>query len=142
MWVATCVRSNNMNNDEFSQIVDEGVRRIPQRFRERIKNLAFLVADDPTPLQLRENDIRDGETLLGLYEGVPLTERGEYYGTGMVLPDKITIFKNPILEEAKNSTELLHDIVYDTVWHEVAHYFGYDDNDIEKREKDGTNYSE
>ena len=82
-----------MNDEEFSKLVNEGVERIPVRFQERIKNVVFLIVGEPTALQLRENNIKDGQTLLGLYSGIPLTERGEYYGTGMVLPDTITIFK-------------------------------------------------
>ena len=130
-----------MTNEEFSILVDEGVEKIPKRFREKIKNVAFLVSEEPSDLQRRQNGIALGETLLGLYEGVPLTERGEYYGTGAVLPDTITIFSGPIQREANGDKEELKNIVCDTVWHEVAHYFGYDDFEIEKRENEGTNHS-
>ncbi len=130
-----------MNDEEFGVLVEEGIRQIPERFQERIKNVVFLVSDEPTAQELQENSIVEGDTLLGLYAGIPLTSRGEYYGTGMVLPDTITIFKHPILREADGNQEMLHRLVCDTVWHEVAHYFGYDDEAIEKREESGTNHS-
>ncbi|MDO8520525.1 MAG: metallopeptidase family protein [bacterium] len=147
-----------MTDERFEQLVSEGIEKIPARFLEKLKNVAIVVADEPSQEQLRENDILDGGTLLGLYEGVPLVERGEAYG-GMVLPDKITIFKNPTLEEAaKTSAESgcspdpqsgfrgdnedeIRRVVKETVWHEVAHYFGYGDEEIEAREEEGTNFS-
>ena len=89
-----------MTDEEFSVFVDRGIAKIPERFRAKIANVAFLIADEPTEAQLKENDIPVGDTLLGLYQGIPLTERGEYYGMGVVLPDTITLFKLPILEDA------------------------------------------
>ena len=130
-----------MTDENFSIIVNEGISRIPARFRERIANVAFLIADLPTEAQLHGNEIPSGGTLLGLYEGIPLTERGDVYGTGAVLPDTITIFKLPILDESHGDDNRLRAIVYDTVWHEVAHYFGYNDDEIEKREEAGTNHT-
>jgi predicted Zn-dependent protease with MMP-like domain len=102
---------------------------------------AIVIADEPSDEQLRHNGITDGSTLLGLYEGIPLTERGDLYGVGIVLPDKITIFKLPILEEAQGDEMEIRKIVTETVWHEIAHYFGYDDEEIEAREDAGTNHS-
>ena len=130
-----------MPDEEFEQLVDEGIAQIPKRFLEKLNNIAIVIAENPTKEQLRENHIEDGDTLLGLYEGIPLTERGEYYGIGTVLPDKITIFKEPILQESARRGESILHIVRDTVWHEVAHYFGYDDMAIEEREVRGTNHS-
>ena len=130
-----------MTDEEFSVFVDRGIAKIPERFRAKIANVAFLIADEPTEAQLEENDIPVGDTLLGLYQGIPLTERGEYYGMGVVLPDTITLFKLPILEDAGTDAGRIQHVVTETIWHEVAHYFGYDDEEIEKREDAGTNHT-
>lgn len=129
-----------MTDERFEQLVAEGIEVIPRRFLGKLKNVAVVIADQPTREQLKQNHIPVGETLLGLYEGVPLIERGENYG-GFVLPDKITIFKLPILEEAGADEEHIRRVVKETVWHEIAHYFGYDDGEIEEREEAGTNFS-
>ncbi len=129
-----------MNDKEFERLVAEGIDAIPERFLAKLKNVAVVIADLPTEEQLKENGIPEGDTLLGLYEGVPLTERGEGYG-GMVLPDKITVFKIPTLEEAGEDKDEIRRVVKETVWHEIAHYFGYDDEEIERREDEGRNFS-
>lgn len=130
-----------MNDTDFEQLVAEGIDAIPERFLKQLENVAIVIADEPSDEQLRHNGITDGSTLLGLYEGIPLTERGDLYGVGIVLPDKITIFKLPILEEAQGDEMEIRKIVTETVWHEIAHYFGYDDEEIEAREDAGTNHS-
>ena len=130
-----------MTDEEFEVIVAEGIDTIPKRFIERLRNVAIVIAENPTHSQLRENHVPPDSTLFGLYEGIPLTARGDYYGTGEVLPDKITIFKEPILNEANGDVSQVRAIVRDTVWHEIAHYFGYDDGEIELREDAGTNRS-
>ena len=146
--------------EEFESFVQEGVEAIPEKFRSRIANVAFLADDEPTSLLRQENKLRSDETLLGLYEGIPRPARGEGYG-GMVLPDRITIFKKPIEEEAtlfleeqfsnsirsytiatsENDSEEefkkeVRRIVTDTVWHEVAHHFGLDEKTVERRERE------
>ena len=130
-----------MTDERFEQLVSEGIDTIPEKFIKRLDNVAIVIADAPTKEQLKKNHIGEGSTLLGLYEGIPLTERGEYYGAGEVLPDKITIFKNPLLEMAGHDERALREAVRDTVWHEIAHYFGYDDEGIEEREEEGRNFS-
>ena len=119
-----------MTDERFEQLVSEGIEAIPSKFLEKLKNVAVVTADEPTEEQLQENSIPEGETLLGLYEGIPLVERGESYG-GMALPDKITIFKLPVLEEAGEDENEIRRVVKETVWHEIAHYFGYRDDEIE-----------
>lgn len=130
-----------MNDDEFEKLVESGVALIPERFMKKLTNVAIVIADTPTKSQRAENHIGSDDMLLGLYEGIPLSQRGEYYGTGMVLPDKITIFKKPICEEAALTGSTVESIVRDTVWHEIAHYFGYDEEAIHEREVRGTNNS-
>ncbi|OGZ17350.1 MAG: hypothetical protein A2494_00990 [Candidatus Lloydbacteria bacterium RIFOXYC12_FULL_46_25] len=129
-----------MTDEEFEQLVSEGIDAIPERFISRLENVAIVIADEPTQAQLVENDIAEDSTLFGLYEGIPLPVRGDSYG-GMIIPDKITIFKKPIIAEARDDKEKLRALVFSTVWHEVAHYFGYDDEMIAKREDMGTNFS-
>jgi len=129
-----------MTDERFEQLVSDGIEAIPARFLAKLKNVAVVVADTPTQEQLRLNKVPVGDTLLGLYEGIPLIERGESYG-GLVLPDKITIFKLPILEAAGSDEREVCRVVKETVWHEIAHYFGYDDEMIEDREAEGTNFS-
>ena len=150
----------NISRKEFESFVREGVEAIPERFRSRIKNVAFLVRAKPTAPQRKRHGLLRGETLLGLYEGIPHTARGEWYG-GFALPDKITIFKKPIEEEAlllledrfSNNRHVytiakmteeeeakmfqsgVQKLVFDTVWHEVAHHFGLDEEKVEEREK-------
>ncbi len=132
----------SMTDERFEQLVSEGIDTIPEKFLKRLDNVAIVIADAPTKAQLKENHVEAGSTLLGLYEGVSLTRRGDFYGTGEVLPDKITIFKNPILAHAGSDEKKLRELVRDTVWHEIAHYFGYDDHAIEEREEKGRNFSE
>lgn len=140
-----------ISDEKFEQLVSEGIETIPARFLKKLDNVAIVIADEPTAEQLAANHVAYGSTLLGLYEGIPLVARGEYYGNGEVLPDKITIFKNPILAEALEldrkhwdedpREETLRKVARDTVWHEIAHYFGYDDHAIEEREDEGKNFS-
>ncbi len=120
--------------EEFESFVREGVEAIPEKFRTLLSNVAFLIEDEPTEKQRRENNLHTHETLFGLYEGVPRPARGEGYG-GLVLPDRITIFKKPT-EEAAGSREGVRKIVCDTVWHEVAHHFGLDEEGVARRERE------
>ena len=131
-----------MTDERFEQLVSEGIDTIPEKFIKRLDNVAIVIADEPTREQLMKNHIAAGSTLLGLYEGIPLTHRGEFYGSGEVLPDKITIFKNPLLSMAGHDEQALKEAVRDTVWHEIAHYFGYSDEGIEMREEEGRNFSQ
>ncbi len=130
-----------MTNDAFEAYVEEGIRAIPERFRSALRNVAFLVAEEPTVSERVDAGLDSDETLFGLYQGIPLPERGESYGIGMTLPDRITIFRAPILEEAGGDEDMVRTLVRDTVWHEVAHYFGYDDDAIFAREVAGTNFT-
>jgi len=106
---------------EFDLIVEEALRRIPQEFREKIDNVAIVVEAEPPH-----------RGLLGLYQGRPLTERSVYDGFGM--PDKITIFQGPH-ERLAHSPEELQQMVADTVWHEIAHYFGMDEKRVRRAER-------
>lgn len=110
-----------IDDQQFQKIVSQAIDNIPPKYAEHIKNLAFVVEDEPSPEQRQRLKLSDHQTLFGLYEGVPLTRRVSNYN--LVLPDKITIFKLPIEFSANNKEELIEQ-VSNTVWHEVAHYYG------------------
>ena len=106
---------------EFEQLVKEAIDTIPQKYVDNMNNVGFVIEDAPTPEQHQRLHLFHGQTLYGLYEGIPLTQRGNNYSG--VLPDKITIFKLPMLYMAHGIDELKA-IIKNTVWHEVAHHFG------------------
>jgi predicted Zn-dependent protease with MMP-like domain len=119
-----------MHPDEFDRLVDAAYTRIPARFRKRLKNLALVVEPEPSPAQLHR--IGAHGTLLGLYEGRPLTQRSVFEPFAM--PDRITIFQGPH-ERLARSREHLEQLVEETVWHEVAHYFGMDELQVRAAER-------
>ena len=121
-----------MRSDEFDRLVADAWSRIPARFRRRMKNIAFLVEDEPSPAQLARGRVPQGGTLLGLYEGRPLTVRSVFEPFAM--PDRITIFQGPHQRLAQ-SPDHLAKMVEDTVWHEVAHYFGMNERQVRAAEK-------
>ncbi len=116
----------------FDRLVADAWARIPQRFRRRMKNIALLVADEPSREQLARGRVPRGGTLLGLYEGRPLTTRSVFEPFAM--PDRITIFQGPHERMARNFEQLAK-LVEDTVWHEVAHYFGMDERQVRAAER-------
>jgi predicted Zn-dependent protease with MMP-like domain len=121
-----------MRSYDFDRLVADACARIPARFRRRMKNVAFLVEDEPSPTQLARGRVPHGSTLLGLYEGRPLTTRSVFEPFAM--PDRITIFQGPHQRLAQ-SPDHLAKLVEDTVWHEVAHYFGMDERQVRAAEK-------
>ena len=119
-----------MTNEEFEKLVKEGIDAIDEKFLQKLKNVEIVIEDDPSPLQLEKLKLQ-GALLFGLYEGIPQTKREGY---GQVLPDKITIFKNPI-EKVFFRPEDIKKAVKDTVWHEIAHHFGMDERQVRGAEK-------
>lgn len=113
-----------MDRERFEWLVAEVVDSLPDEFHAKLENIDVVVQDEPTPSQLAEVGLKRGETLLGLYQGVPLTKRSRHYG--MVVPDKITIFQRPIETRCKNDTEVKAEIRR-VVQHEIAHHFGIGD---------------
>ncbi len=114
-----------METEKFELLVIKAVESLPEEFRERMDNVDVVVADEPTRHQLTKTERQRGETLLGLYEGVPLTERT--HGYGFVVPDVITIFQRPIEGMCRSDTEIVAE-VRKVVLHEIAHHFGISDN--------------
>jgi predicted Zn-dependent protease with MMP-like domain len=122
-----------LKREEFEKMVQAGIEEIPGKFLQKLDNVAIVVEYEPTPAQLKKLKIKKGWTLFGLYEGVPQTRRGAYYGA--VLPDKITIFQKPIMDAARNETAIKK-IVKNTVWHEIAHHFGMDEGRVRQAESE------
>jgi len=120
-----------MDKEEFEKIVEEGIKAIPKRFLDKLKNVDICVEQEPTSYQLEKLKARKHVLIFGLYEGVPQTKRWHY---GQVLPDKITIFQKSI-ERVARSKEEIKEIVKNTVWHEIAHHFGMDERQIRETEK-------
>ena len=121
-----------MTTEAFTQLVEQALREIPPRFRAAMKNVAVVVEDEPPPHVLEEMEIGPDDTLFGLYHGTPLPERG--WGYGNTLPDRISIYKNPI-EDACEDEEEIRDCVAETVIHEFGHYFGMSEEEIEEIEE-------
>ncbi len=132
-----------MSEEEFTAIAEEEWTKVPERFRAAIKNVALLVEDEPSDDVRQEEGLEEGETLLGIYHGIPNTERGSEYGVGATLPDTITLYRLPLIEEAENMDrefrQAMRIAIRETIWHELAHYFGFPEEPINEREGEGTN---
>lgn len=122
-----------MNDEQFSALIAEVMDELPEEHMDAVKNVAIVYADEPTPEQREKLQLRNDQSLFGLYEGVPLAKR---QGMTNLPPDKITIFKLPMLAYV-NSYEELRKQVKHTVWHEIAHYFGLDHPAIHNLERFG-----
>ena len=106
-----------MGREEFEELVDHALEDIPDEFWDQVENLVVLVEDDPPA---------DQPGLLGLYDGVPLTERGDYAG---VLPDRVFVYRNPTLAICDTPEDVAEEVRI-TVIHEIAHFFGIEDEQL------------
>ena len=121
-----------MDRKKFEQLVAEALASIPRRFKKAMHNIAIVVEDEPSPDLLREMEIDPPDTLLGLYQGTPLTERG--WGHGNALPDRVLIFQGPHEREADDEDDLVV-AIGETLIHEIGHYFGLSEEEIEAIEE-------
>lgn len=119
-----------VSDDEFQALINQALEELPGEHVKNIKNVAILYQDEPTPEQRVKLELQDNQTLLGLYEGIPLSER---QGMTTTLPDTITLFKRPLEAQAANMTELKEEIRH-TIWHEIAHYYGLNHTRIHELE--------
>jgi predicted Zn-dependent protease with MMP-like domain len=110
-----------LTDEEFDRLITRVMDELPQKYITGLENVAIVQADEPTPEQRIKMKLDNNHLLLGLYEGIPLTHRGNGYT--FVLPDKITLFKNQILAVVHTEAELFEQIKR-TLWHEIAHYYG------------------
>jgi predicted Zn-dependent protease with MMP-like domain len=115
----------SVTEDDFYDLVADALESIPQHFQARLDNVEILVEDFPSWNTMRLAKVRSKWQLLGFYHGVPLTERTSGYN--LITPDKISIYRRPI-EAQVDGPEELRALVHRVVLHEVAHYFGIDDN--------------
>jgi len=136
-----------MDAERFEALVDEAVAALPPEFADRLDNVDVVVEEFPSRRLLRRMGLGPGRTLLGLYEGVPQTRRDHAYGA--VLPDRIVIYRRPVLAEARERAvparrdapldesaldEAVRQVVRATVLHEIGHHFGLGEADLEKYE--------
>jgi len=124
-----------MRPEKFERIVTDAVAGMPGEFKELLDNVDICIQDWPSREQLKSVGLRDKYDLLGLYEGTPITHRD--HGYNLVLPDKISIFQKPLEAQCSSAKELKDEIVR-TVKHEIAHYFGLDDERLEQIENGGS----
>lgn len=108
---------DSMDQESFRLLVLRSIKKLPKIFRKKMENVEIVIEDEPVPQK----------TLLGLYQGIPLKQRGSWYGN--VLPDKITLFQRNIEFQCRNDTEI-EDLVNDVLIHEIGHYFGFDEEEL------------
>lgn len=120
-----------MSDEHFAEIVAESIDALPERFLEHAKNVVIVWETDPSQAQRIKMKLMPYQSLYGLYEGIPLVSRGDGYN--LVLPDKITIFKNPILHNAADMAAVKKQVLH-TLWHEIAHHYGLDHDRIHELE--------
>lgn len=116
-----------MTDGEFERLVGEATSSLPREFLEKLENVAVVIQDEPSLEQRKELHLRPWTKLLGLYEGVSLQGRASTYAP--LLPDKITIFKLSILSLSEDPEEIKKH-VHDVVLHEIAHHFGFTDQQL------------
>jgi predicted Zn-dependent protease with MMP-like domain len=120
-----------LTDEAFDALITRAMDELPQEYIKGLDNVAIVMADEPSEEQKIKMKLREHSILLGLYEGIPLTQRGNGYT--FVLPDKITLFKHSILRVVNNEAELFEQIKR-TLWHEIAHYYGLNHNRIHELE--------
>ncbi|SRR5712692_1292940 len=121
-----------MPREKFDRLVAEALASIPRRFRAAMQNIAIVVEDEPSADLLDEMEIEPPDTLLGLYQGTPLTERRWDYGN--TLPDRILLFQGPLERESDDEDDLVV-AIGETLIHEIGHYFGLSEEEIEEIEE-------
>ena len=117
-----------MTAEYFRELVEEAIDTIPLKFARQVRNLAIVIEDEPTDDLLDDMEIEEGDSLLGLYQGTPLNERG--WGYGNQLPDRITLFQHSIEDECNDDEEEIIVAIGETLIHELGHYFGMSEEEI------------
>ena len=121
-----------MPTERFEEMAEEAWQTIPEDFRNRFENVAVFVQDEPSREHLAHARVPRSHTLFGLYEGVPLDRRG--HGYTFALPDRVTLFEGPIRRAARSPEEVWK-LVYDTLWHELAHHLGMSEEEVRGAER-------
>ncbi len=127
-----------ISDKEFDRIISEALEELPKQYIEGLNNVAITYEDEPSAEQRTKLKLRCDQTLLGLFEGVANTGRPAinsiFSGQSTYLPDKITLFKKPLLGVSKNMAEFKKQVKH-TLWHEIAHYYGLDHDRIHQIER-------
>jgi len=118
----------NINKQEFEKIVEQTLDSLPEKFKDKLNNVAIFAEDEPTSEQLEKVNLKRNDILFGLFEGYAQAKRLNF---GPVLPDRITIFRKAILSQSDSEPELKQKII-STVKHEIAHHFGSDEKGASK----------
>lgn len=121
-----------VTDEQFQQLINESMDELPQDYIKSLDNVVITYEDGPSPVQRRELKLRCHQTLYGLYQGIPKTERGNNYN--LVIPDKITLFKLP-MQESSHDMQSLKAQVKNTLWHEIAHHYGLNHDRIHSLEE-------
>jgi predicted Zn-dependent protease with MMP-like domain len=121
-----------VSDENFSNLIARAMDEMPEQYMKHLDNVAITYADEPNMHQVRTLHMRGDQLLLGLYEGIPLTKRGAGYN--LVLPDKITLFKFPLLAVTHDEQSFYKQIKH-TLWHEIAHFYGLDHDKIHEIER-------
>jgi len=121
-----------MTADQFRRLVSEAIDTVPREFRKHLDNIAIVVEDEPSDELLDEMEIEPPDTLFGLYQGIPLPER--QWAHGNALPDRITLFQGPIEDYCETDEDVVTEIG-ETLIHEVGHYFGMSEEELEEIEE-------
>lgn len=123
-----------LSRSAFEEVTSDALDRLPDEFAELMSNIAVQVEDRPDEETLRELGLDPGrDTLYGLYTGVPLDERGGWYGN--VLPDMVQLYRLPLLDDCRDREELVHQIQL-TLLHEIGHHFGFTDEEMDAWERE------
>jgi predicted Zn-dependent protease with MMP-like domain len=120
-----------LSDKQFQELIDRAFDSLPKEHRDRVRNVAILFEDEPSLEQRRQLELRGDQTLLGLYQGVPLPQR---QGREPLYPDRITLFKLPLLMHSHDEQSLYEQIRH-TLWHEIAHYYGLNHDKIRELEQ-------
>jgi predicted Zn-dependent protease with MMP-like domain len=120
-----------ITDEDFDALISKAMDELPQEYIKGLNNVAIVYADEPDEHQSKKAGLHEGGLLLGLYEGIPLTQRGGNYT--FVLPDKITLFKHPLLM-VSHDAQSFYEQIKRTLWHEIAHYYGLNHDRIHELE--------
>jgi predicted Zn-dependent protease with MMP-like domain len=120
----------DVSDEQFQDLINQALTGLPGEHAKGIANVAILYDEDPTLKQRQKANLNSHQTLLGLYEGTPLSQR---QGMTRIYPDKITLFKGPLTRMSQGLPQLQEQIRH-TLWHEIAHYYGLDHDQIRAKE--------
>ena len=121
-----------MSKEQFQTIISQTIKQFPDYFLEKLKNVAIVVDDEPSDFQKNQVGYQGKGCLLGLYEGIPQVKRGVY---NKAIPDKISLFQKNIENFAGGDEKIIKQVVFDTLWHEIAHHFGFEEEEIQKMKR-------